>query len=343
MSAYARLRSDLGIDDTFTTNSREKLFSKVKDNIPLIKWYNYMADLLFLPTTSEGYRYLFVMVDLATDNFDIEPLKTKTAPAVLKAMQKCFTRNYLKEPYASIRTDSGTEFMGIFHKWLYDHSIMHKIGLPNRHTQLANVERLNRELGKIFNGYMNMKIRETGEAYTEWTDILDQVRDRLNAIRQKAVPANLNTYKYPLWNAAGQAGEPKFHPDDLVYVKLDQPRSELGRASTAAFREGDLRWSKEPKKVKEILYYTGQVPYRYLINTYPNVSFTEQQLRLAIGEKDETFIIKSILDRRINRKTRTIEYLIWWQGYPKKDATWEPEKNLIETAPLMLKQFLQHG
>ena len=23
-------------------------------------------------------------------------------------------------------------------------------------------------------------------------------------------------------------------------------------------------------------------------------------------------------------------YLIWWSGYLKKDATWEPEKQLIE-------------
>ena len=72
----------------------------------------------------------------------------------------------------------------------------------------------------------------------------------------------------------------------------------------------------------KILYYSGKVSYRYLVNTYHNVSFTEKHLKLAVGKHEETvIIIKSILYRRINRKTRTIEYLIWWQGYPKRDAT----------------------
>jgi chromobox protein 5 len=44
------------------------------------------------------------------------------------------------------------------------------------------------------------------------------------------------------------------------------------------------------------------------------------------GKKNETFIIKKILNKRIIGKKN--EYLIWWKGYPKTEATWEPENNL---------------
>lgn len=96
-----------------------------------------------------------------------------------------FKRRYIKKPYASIRTDAGSEFKnGIFKKWMYDNSILHKIAEPERHKQLANVENLNKTLGRLFNGYMNFKEEESGGEYREWTDILDTVRKRLNDIRR---------------------------------------------------------------------------------------------------------------------------------------------------------------
>ena len=114
-----------------------------------------MADLLQLPKTSKGYTHLLVVVDLASSEFDIEPLKSTTAEATLDAMLKMFKRKYVKKPYASIRTDGGSEFKGVFHKWLYDNSILHKTASPYRHKQMANVEALNKQLARLFNGYMN--------------------------------------------------------------------------------------------------------------------------------------------------------------------------------------------
>ena len=72
-------------------------------------------------------------------NFDMEPIRTKTPDDVLQALKKILSRNYIPDIKASVRTDSGTEFEGIFHKWLYDENILHRIAEPNRHTQLANI------------------------------------------------------------------------------------------------------------------------------------------------------------------------------------------------------------
>jgi hypothetical protein len=167
---------------------KQKVFNKVKDNIPHVKNYNFMADLLMLPTAKSKNRYLLVVDDLATDNFDIEPLKTKEPKEVLQAFKTMIKRPYIKEPYASIRTDDGNEFKGVFAKWLYDESILHKVAISGRHKQLANVENLNKQLGRLLNGYMNMKEEELGHVYKEWDDkkILDTIRKDLNKLRQKA-------------------------------------------------------------------------------------------------------------------------------------------------------------
>ena len=113
-----------------------------------------MADILMLPETKKGFKYLLVVVHLATDEFDIEPLKDKESITVLTAFKNMFKRNFIKQPYASVRTDAGSEFKGVFAKWLFDESIMHKVAMPNRHKQVSNVERLNKELGRLFNGFM---------------------------------------------------------------------------------------------------------------------------------------------------------------------------------------------
>ena len=215
-----KLIKKLKIDETFTKepHRKQKKFNKIKNNIPMKEDYNFMADLLSLPETKKGYKYLLSVVDLATDEFDIEPLINKTPDAVLEEFKKMIKRTYIKKPYASVRTDNGTEFKGVFHKWLYDDSILHKVNLPNRHKQMANVEHLNKQLGRLFNGYMNKKEEETGEVYKEWTDILVFVRKELNKIRKKQI--NYNIDNIPIFDYK-KAGKPKFKIKDLVHEKLD--------------------------------------------------------------------------------------------------------------------------
>ena len=142
----------LNIDETFTRPIRNNLFSKVKETTILKPDYNFMADLLFLPETKLGNNF---MAD-------------KEAETTLIAIKKIFKRPHLNEPYASIRTDNGKEFKGVFSKWMYNESILHRIAEPYRHQQLANVENLNRTLGRLLNGYMNQREELTGEVYKEW-------------------------------------------------------------------------------------------------------------------------------------------------------------------------------
>jgi hypothetical protein len=130
-----KLLKKLNINEEFTREIRGIKFDKVKQNVYPRAGFNFMCDLL-----QYRYRYLFVIVDLHSNNFDIEPIRSKTPEDVLKGMKKIMTREYIPEIKASIRTDSGSEFKGIYHKWLYDNDIFHRIAKPNRHQQNANAE-----------------------------------------------------------------------------------------------------------------------------------------------------------------------------------------------------------
>ena len=111
------LKDQLGItgkQKTFTqTIQKPKHYNKVKDNTLLKEDYNFMADLLFLPKTKEGYLYLFVIVDLATDEFDYEPLTGKTPSDIVKAIYAIDKRSYF-----SISIFSYTEESNIYHQYI---------------------------------------------------------------------------------------------------------------------------------------------------------------------------------------------------------------------------------
>lgn len=316
--------NSLDINEEYTTPIKKKSiqFDSVKSNVPPLKHYNYMADLLHLPTTEDNYKYLLVMVDLWSNKFDIEPLKSKEAKDTLNAMKVIFTRQFLKKPHASIKTDNGTEFMSVFDKYCYDNNILHSISEPYRHKQLANVESLNKLLGRVFMGYMNTIEEKTGKVYREWTDIVDSVRTELNKLRPNNPDQNPYTYQY----AIPTDKIPKYNVGDVVIHILERPKNALGHyQNTTAFRMGDYRWNyKEPKRIVKVLHYPKNI--RYMLENIPNVSYTEDELKPS-NQSESKYTIKAIIGKK--KIKNVIHYLIHWNGYLKKDATWVSRASLL--------------
>lgn len=328
------LLKSFGISETFTKPVKKaKVFTKVKDNIPPLQDYNFMADLLMLPTTKRGFKYLLVVVDLWSDEVDFEPIKSRTPHVVLQALKKIFKRPHLNKPEASITTDGGAEFKGVFHKYLYNSDIYHKVSKSGRHTQVANVERMNKTLGRIFNGYMNKREVETGESYNEWTDIIGEVREKLNQIRKRP-DENPFTKRYDFPDISTRQ---KYKVGDIVHVQLDRPKNALGHTQpTDTFRTGDFRWDTVPHKIEEVYNYSGKVPYRYRVSGIPNVSYTEKQLMPSKEEVDK-YEVKALIDKR--KRGNRIEYLVWWKNHLKSEATWEQRVQLMKDVPDMVRDY----
>lgn len=328
MGKYDALLNKLNIDETFTKppKQKQKVFNKVKDNIPLIKDYNFMADIVDLPTTKQGYKCCLVVVDLASDAFDIEPLKNKESKNTLQGLKTIFKRKYLNEPYMSLTTDGGPEFKSVFHKWLYDEGIDHRTTLPYRHKQMGNVESLNKQLGRLFNGYMNRKERETGKVFKEWTDVVPIIREELNNIRLKKLPKSVFDMEPPRFNLSA---EPKYKVGDLVYYRHDFPHDALGnKQSTHNFRMGDFKFNPTPKKIKKVLIFPEDPTFRYMITGINNASYSEYELMPAKTEEiEEKYEVKQIIDKK--KVKSVIHYLVWWKGYPKSKSTWEKRVDLI--------------
>ena len=100
--------------------------------------------LLHLPETKNGYKYLLVVTDVATSNMDFEPMKTTNSAEAVEAFKAIAKRKYLNLPTVSVKTDGGPEFKANFNKFLIDNKIAHITAVPNRHSQMAVVERLNK-------------------------------------------------------------------------------------------------------------------------------------------------------------------------------------------------------
>jgi hypothetical protein len=308
------LKQNFGIDDTYTKlyrrPTRADEMTKVKDQIPLVEGYNQMIDILHLPTDKFGYNKLLVIVDIATDAFDIEKMRGESVDETLAAFHKIMKRGIVKFPYASVLTDGGSSFKGYFHKYLYDRGVNHRTARVGRHKQLSNVDNLCRQLGDVFNGIMNKKEAETGKQSKAWTYAIDDVREKLNVYRKsrvKKMPKDITTYEYPIFDNTvpkmkfkrEKGGDlkqdlddypieeqiytqikPKYKVGDLVNVLLEEPRTMLDKKQpTKNFRMGDLRLEKKKRKIIKVLYYSGNVPYRYLIEGLPNASYTEQELK----------------------------------------------------------------
>ena len=172
---------------------------------------------------------------------------------------------------------------------------------------------------------MNQKEKELGHRYNDWIDVITEVRNDLNDIRE--IPeGNIFNDVYPIPPIV----EPKYKVGDLVYYRLDIPEDALGNQQpTHKFRTGDYRWKLVPSKIKKILFYPDPTPIRYILNYRPNVSYAEYELKPAeVSDDEEKFIVKQIFDKKkLNNKTY---YKIHWKGYLKKNSTWEPADLLIK-------------
>ena len=202
-----QLKQSFNIDDTYTKLYRRPThpdqMTKVKDQIPLVEDYNYMADILYLPTDKFGFNKLLVICDIADDTFDIEKMKGESAEETLSAYKKIMKRGIIKIPYASMLTDGGSSFKSVFHKYLYENGVNHRVARVGRHHQLSNVDSLCRQLGSIFNGIMNKKEEETGKVSKAWTHAIDEVRGKLNNYRRSRgvkIPKDITTHIYPIFD-----------------------------------------------------------------------------------------------------------------------------------------------
>lgn len=325
---FKNVMKTFAIDETFTkSDTKQKKYNKfITAVVPEEDW-NYMSDLIELPTTSKGFKWLLVVLDLASNKFDIEPMKNKTANTTLDSFKNIIKRKILTLPEISLKTDGGTEYKSVFNQYLIDHKIFHKTAMAYHKKQMAPVEGLNRTIGRILMNYLNGKSLEIKKDYNEWTDILPQLRQELNNYRKRDL-SKLKEYQSKRYFDPNVAGEPEYNIGDYVYYRLAKPTDILGKPlSDSKHREGDRIYSQETREIVDILMYPSAPYYRYKLESMPNVSYSYYDLKPS--EKDDNYyLVKKIIGVKVVNKKKY--YLVFWKNTLKKDSTWELADQLIE-------------
>jgi hypothetical protein len=317
----------LKIDEFFTKADNKQKYNKFVLNVVPEADFNFMADLIELPTTKEKYKWLLVVLDLATNEFDIEPMKNKESGTTMIAFKTMMKRKFLNYPEISLKTDGGTEFKGKFHEHMIDKGIFHKTAMPYRKSQLGPVEGLNRTLVRLLMNYTNSMSVELKEEYNEWTDLLDAVRVELNKYRVRDLE-KLDQYQGQYRFDSKVMGEPEYKIGDFVHWKLNRPTDILGKTiNDGEFREGDRRFSIEVREIVDILPFLDEPYYRFKLKEMPNVSYSANELKLS-KEKVNLYSVKKIIGKKQEKKVKY--YLVHWKGKLKKNATWERAQDLIE-------------
>lgn len=331
MSKFKKIMDKLEIDETYTKAPKKYKYDKIKENTFPMQDYNFMIDTMTLPTTKEKYKYLLVVVDLWSDEFDIEPMKTMTSSEALEAFKSIIKRPYLNMPKFSIRSDNGTEFKGSFDSYLKSNKILHRVSLPYRHKQNANVESLNGLIGRILMTYLQNKEMKTKKPYHEWTDIINKIRKPLNDERKNNDGNPFNSDPI-LYNKL----DPKFKIGDIVNVKYEKPHNALGnKESTNKWRKGDTRWNLiEHYAILKVLNYPNNN--RYILNGLPNVAYAEAEIKLS-ERKQEIKEFKKIIGHQ--SKGRTKYYKVWFTKELKKNAKYYKRSDMLGFIDDEMKEY----
>jgi hypothetical protein len=121
----------------------------------------YQADLLYLPHTRVGrntYRYVLIVVDVASRYKEAEALTDKSAAEVAAALRRIYKRGPLQFPRL-LQVEPGREFMGAVSQLLAKHNTQVRRGRVDIHRNQNIVERFNRTLAeRLFGGSVRARI-----------------------------------------------------------------------------------------------------------------------------------------------------------------------------------------
>ena len=279
------------------------------------------ADLLYLPTDPKKYKYLLVVVDNYSAKTDAEPLKKRDAISIIKALDKILKRQIIGKKVYIIQVDNGSEFKKGLDDYLKNKGIILRTASTNRHSQQAMVEARNKTFGSSIMKIQLANEIENNEQDTSWVYLIKPI---LKEINKQVKPIKLKRTNKVL--CVKDSDCKLYDIGDKMYYKLDYPIDFKGKRIGSKFRAGDVRYSRSPVKIENILLLPDR-PVRYILEGITNRTFSKNQL------KPELFKVEKIIGEKGNK------YLIKWLGYSNADNTYESKKKMKEDIPKLVLEY----
>lgn len=283
--------------------------------------HQFQADLIDvsrLRKDNDNFTFLLTVIDVLSKYAWVQPLKNKTGPELVKALQHIFSQG--RKPF-KLQTDKGKEFTNkIVQQFLRDQ----RVGFfttENEDIKAAIVERFNRTLKEKLWRYFT---RHNTTRYVEALSRLVRAYNRSYHRSIQRAPADVNTtnqedvwqtlYGHPLVLDR----KPKLKAGDRVRISK----------ARRVFKKGYLPlWTDELFSISRVL---NTVPVTFVLKDDHGDelrgSFYAQEIQ-KVGDK-VIYRLDSILKQR-NSKSGGCEYLVRWKGYDPSFDSWVPESSLV--------------
>jgi hypothetical protein len=118
---------------------------------PNEEWQCDLLDYQKYAKTNNGYKFIFICIDIFTRFAYCEPIKNKTPEELVKAIKKFEVLPYI------FYSDSGNEFKGVFKKYLHEMDILDIQAQVGDHFSLGIVDRFSKTLKNMIAKYMTAK------------------------------------------------------------------------------------------------------------------------------------------------------------------------------------------
>ena len=220
------------------------------------------ADLLFMPMDNK-MNYALVVVDIHSRRCDAEPITIKASEYIVRAFEKIYKRKILKKPIM-ITFDNGKEFKGETRDYFEEQDIKIKYAETNRHRQVALVEAKNKMIGSTLHKLMALLELKTDKESRKWVEHLPGLITEINKALPPPIDTQLIDEPY-----TSKSNEDVLTIGSRVRTKLDYPFNIVNeKRLIGVFRSSDIRWSREVKKIANIIIKPG-FPVMYQIGDEP--------------------------------------------------------------------------
>ena len=277
-----------------------------------------LVDMQKLAKYNRGYKYLLTVIAVLSKFAWVEPLKSKSATALVEALQRLWKRLGSRIPQ-KVQTDSGGEFYNKkVQSFLKKHGVNHFSTHGDPHGSV--VERWNRTLKT------NMYRYFTAHNTLRYIDVLPALVSTYNHTFHRSIqekPVNVNeSNEHDIWY--------RLYGTKEKDRKVKKPRCNVGdkvrlnkkfRPFKKAYLPG---WTEEVFLVKQIYTKTPVVTYKLTEwdGTPIKGTFYEEDVQKVNVTDESVFRIDQVLKRKGK------QVLVSWKGWPKKYNSWVWKQDL---------------
>ena len=223
-----------------------------------------------VPTAENGYKYLFVMIDVMSKFIIVKPTKAKSDKVSIRCVKEAI-RDHPSMDFRAIRSDNG--FGKEFTEAMKELGINHFTGRPHTPMQQGTVERMNQTLKRM----LSTHLLATGKK--QWVSVLPQIVSNINNTKSFAtdrIPAETPKRDKEMTDAVKRKKVQGYKNMNVDFQVGDQVRvrmAKLGLKKGATHKEG--YWSDKVYSIAKVVVPKDPtlLP-KYVINERPGRQFT---------------------------------------------------------------------